>query len=63
MKVETWLQGCGLAILLTLNTLWVHISPKRADLYHSLLPVNHIYWGLVVDWRSFACWQRLSCFL
>jgi hypothetical protein len=49
IKAELLLQGCGLAILLMLGTLWVHISPKHANLYHSLLPLNHVYWGMVID--------------
>lgn len=43
------LQGCGAAILLMLGILWLHISPLHSDLYHRLLPLNHVYWGVAID--------------
>jgi hypothetical protein len=49
IKTELSLQGCGLAILLMLGTLWPHISPKHTHLYHDLLPLNHVYWGIAID--------------
>lgn len=49
MKAESWLQGSGVAILLMLSNLWIHISPKHTHLYHSLLPQNHVYWAIAIQ--------------
>jgi len=49
MKAPFWLQGFGLAILLMFGFIWPYMSPERAILYHSLLPVNNVYWGLAID--------------
>jgi Sulfatase len=46
---SSWLQGCGAAILLMLGILWLHISPLHSDLYHRVLPLNSVYWGVVID--------------
>ena len=49
MKGRTWLEGCGAAILFTLAYTWFHISPLHTDLYHRLLPLNSVYWGVAID--------------
>lgn len=49
MKGSSWLRGCGLAILLMLGILWVHISPAHSDFYHRLLPLNSVYWAVGID--------------
>jgi len=49
MKSRTWLEGCGAAILFTLTYTWFHISPLHTDLYHRLLPMNAVYWGVAID--------------
>ena len=49
MKGRTWLEGCGAAILFTLTYTWFHISPLHTDLYHRLLPMNSVYWGVAID--------------
>jgi hypothetical protein len=47
--MKAWLQGCGAAILLMLGILWLHLSPLHSDLYHRLLPLNHVFWGVAID--------------
>jgi hypothetical protein len=49
MKASHWLQGAGAGIILMLCSLWFHISPLHSDLYHRLLPMNSVYWGVAVD--------------
>jgi hypothetical protein len=54
MKARHWLQGCGAGILIMLRCLWLHISPLHADLYHRMLPLNAVYWGVLID-LTFDC--------
>jgi len=49
MKGRVWLEGCGAGILFTLAYTWFHISPLHTDLYHRLLPLNAVYWGVAID--------------
>jgi hypothetical protein len=49
IKAELWMQGCGLTILLMLGIIWPHVSPNHSILYHSILPINHVYWGVAID--------------
>ncbi len=49
MKRYVWLEACGAAILFTLAYTWFHISPLHTDLYHRLLPLNAVYWGVAID--------------
>ncbi len=49
MKARTWLEGAGVGLLLTLRYTWLHLSPLHSDLYHRLLPLNSVYWGVVID--------------
>ena len=49
MKRYVWLEACGAAILFTLAYTWFHISPLHTDLYHRLLPLNTVYWGVAID--------------
>ena len=55
MKGRVWLEGCGAGILFTLAYTWFHISPLHTDLYHRLLPMNAVYWGVAIEWRRCAC--------
>jgi hypothetical protein len=49
MKGLVWLEACGAAILFTLVFTFFHISPLHSDLYHRLLPMNTVYWGVAID--------------
>jgi hypothetical protein len=49
MKARTWLEGAGAGLLLTLRYTWLHLSPLHSDLYHRLLPLNSIFWGVAID--------------
>ena len=43
------LEGCGAAILILLAYLWPQISPSHAALYFSVLPVNTVSRGILID--------------
>lgn len=63
MKASHWLQGCGTGITLMLCDLWFHISPFHSDLYHRLLPMNSIYWGVAVDLLVLCVLLAVLCWL
>lgn len=44
-----WFEGAGLAILIMLRLLWVHISPLHEDLFHRNLPMTTVYRGIFID--------------
>lgn len=53
MQISTslwvWFEGAGLAILLMLRLIWVHISPLHEDLFHRNLPMTAVYRGIFID--------------
>lgn len=49
MKAQHLLEGCGAAILILLAYLWPQISPSHAALYFSVLPVNTVSRGILID--------------
>ena len=49
MKAQHVLEGCGAAILILLAYLWPQISPSHAALYFSVLPVNTVSLGILID--------------
>ncbi|HLJ78261.1 MAG TPA: hypothetical protein VKT75_12645 [Acidobacteriaceae bacterium] len=42
-------EGAGLAIVVMLRLLWVHISPLHEDLFHRNLPMTAVYRGILID--------------
>lgn len=56
-KLLFFLEGSGLAILLMVRYLWLHLSPLHDDLYHRVLPMNRVFGGLAIDLLalSLAC--------
>lgn len=58
MKSRSFFEGAGAAILLSAPRLFFVLSPYQLDLYHSLLPVNTISGGILLD--LLAC---IACFL
>ena len=49
MKAQHLLEGCGAAILILLAYLWPQISPSHAAQYFSVLPVNTVSRGILID--------------
>src|SRR5690348_3010818 len=64
MKAQHLLEGCGAAILTLLAYLWPQISPSHAALYFSVLPVNTVSRGILIDLVLVAlAWGALTSFL
>ena len=64
MKAQHLLEGCGAAILILLAYLWPQISPSHAALYFSVLPVNTVSRGILIDLIvSALAWAALTSFL
>ena len=49
MKAQSWLQGCGTAVLLTVGLTWNQLSSSHLDLYHRQLPVSSVIRAIAVD--------------
>ena len=61
MKAQHLLEGCGAAILILLAYLWPQISPSHAALYFSVLPVNTVCRGILIDLIVLALvWTALT---
>ena len=64
MKAQHLLEGCGAAILILLAYLWPQISPSHAALYFSVLPVNSVSRGILIDLVVLAtAWTALTSVL
>src|SRR5690348_7664443 len=64
MKAQHLLEGCGAAILILLAYLWPQISPSHAALYFSVLPVNTVSRGILIDLLVLALvWAALTSFV
>src|SRR5690349_15020826 len=61
MRAQHLLEGCGAAILILLAYLWPQISPSHAALYFSVLPVNTVSRGILIDLVVLAVgWSALT---
>ena len=49
MKLQTIVQGFGVAILLFLLRVWPLVSPRHSAIYNNLLPIDSMVWGVVID--------------
>jgi hypothetical protein len=49
MNLKTIAQGAGVAILVLLPRVWTVLSPRRALVYHSFLPMQTMVWGILID--------------
>jgi hypothetical protein len=49
MNVKTVVQGFGVAMLLLIARLAPLISPYHLVLYHSILPMRSVVWGVLID--------------
>jgi len=49
MNLKPIVQGVGAAILILLPRVWTLLSPRRALVYHSFLPMQSIVWGILID--------------
>jgi hypothetical protein len=49
MNVKTVVQGFGAAMLLMIARLAPLVSPYHAVLYHSMLPMHTVIWGVLID--------------
>jgi hypothetical protein len=49
MNSKTIVQGFGAAILISLLRVWPLLSPHHSLIYHSILPINSVIWGILID--------------
>jgi hypothetical protein len=49
MNSKTIVQGFGAAILIMLLRVWPLISPRHSLIYHSILPIGSVIWGMLID--------------
>jgi Sulfatase len=49
MSSKTIMQGFGAAIAILLLRVWPLISPHHSLIYHSILPVNSLIWGMLIS--------------
>ena len=49
MKLQTIVQGFGVAILLFLLRVWPLVSPRHSAIYNNFLPIDSMVWGVVID--------------
>src|ERR1700678_724467 len=49
MNSKTIIQGFGEAILISLLPVWPLLSPRHSLIYHSILPIDNLVWGMLID--------------
>jgi hypothetical protein len=49
MNSKTIGQGFGAAILISLLRVWPLLSPHHSLIYHSILPIDSLVWGILID--------------
>jgi Sulfatase len=49
MNLKTFVQGFGAAMVLMIARLAPLISPYHAVIYHSILPMRSVVWGVLID--------------
>jgi hypothetical protein len=49
MNSKTIVQGFGAAILISLLHVWPLLSPRHSLIYHSVLPIDSLVWGILID--------------
>ena len=49
MNSKTIFQGFGAAILISLLRVWPLLSPRHSLIYHSILPIDSVIWGILID--------------
>jgi Sulfatase len=54
MKFKNIVQGFGAAILILIVRLWPHLSSYHPVIYHSILPMRTVIWGVLIDLGVFT---------
>jgi hypothetical protein len=49
MNAKTIVQGYGAAIMILLLPIWPLLSSRHSLIYHSILPVQSVIWGFLID--------------
>ena len=49
MNLKTIVQGFGAAITVMILRIWPHLSSYHPVIYHSVLPMHRVIWGVLLD--------------